>query len=449
MKKQFLSLILFLSLLTGCGQSSSNSEDTNQSGNTTTTTISNTDSSNDTNTSTTTSNDSESSSSSEQQIVYEEMTIKEANELCNKIVLTEEVNNISETHVSITGRMMFAESINCTQKGYRSDNAYKLFVFDETGYIYVGINADRYNNVFSKYEYSDTSYYTFKGVLNNYLGQNELIMEDYVWEHNVPSNLNFDLLNSFAGTNKSMKEIYSLNNKLQVNNKGIAYGGIVSFEGKYIDKVENAVALFANEEYVMRVHGHSKLSNSFNSVKTEEELNNSKTYQVIGVLTMYNYIPEVQYLASKISSNNVNYNLEKATKITAKELWKLTPDKDKLKNSHYQEYENVAQQIHYFEGYVSYSFYSGKINMVLTDEYNENYFTSAINEQNAKALRINNESETGLNKQSDLLNTKFGAFYESENGDKKIRIYFTTYGYNTNHYWQIQVLNTNNITVIE
>ncbi|HBF68060.1 MAG TPA: hypothetical protein DDW20_01905 [Firmicutes bacterium] len=447
MKKQILSLILFLSLLTGCGHSSNDDAGTNSS-QSSTTTISSLDSSTD-DSSSSSINSSSSSSSSEEQKIYEKVTIKEANELCDKIVLTEEVNNVSNKYVSITGRMMFAESINCTQKGYRSDNAYKLFVFDETGYIYVGVNADRYNNVFSKYEYGDTSYYTFKGVLNNYLGQNELIMEDYVWEHSVPTNLNYDLLKSFTGSTKSMAEIYSLDNKLKVNNKGIAYGGIVSFEGKYVDKVENAVALFANEEYVIRVHGHSKLNNNFNSVKTEEELNNSKTYVVIGVLTMYNYIPEIQYLDSKISENNINYNLTKATKITAKELWKLTPDKDKLKNSHYQEYENVAQQIHYFEGYVSYSYYSGKINMVLTDEYNENYFNSALNEQNGKALRINNESETGLNKESDIANTKFGAFYESENGDKKIRVYFTTYGYNTNHYWQIQILNVNNITVIE
>lgn len=452
--KIILFTTLFATLLMGCNETSSSNQTSNTSTSdssleSSTSPISD---SSTTITSDTSKEDGSNSSlssdnSSSEEKSYVQMTIKQANQLCNEIVQNDEVNVTGEHYVSITGRMMFVESNNCTQKGYLSENQYKAFVFDETGYIYVGINAERYKNVFSKYEYSNTSYYTFKGILNKYLGQNELIMEQYEWLNEVPPNLNIDTLKYFANEEKSMNEIYQLDNQLKLNNKGIAYGNVVMFKGKYIDKVENEIALFSNEEYVMRVHGHSKLNNNFNSVKTEEELTNSSSYLVVGVLSMYNYVPEIQYLASEKCSDEINYNLEKANKITANEIWKLKPNKDDLKNKHYQEYENVAQTIHYFEGYVNYSYYSNKYNMVLTDEYVEDYFNSALNEQNEKALRLNNENECGLS-DNDLQYSSFANFYLSENGNQKIKVYFVTHGYNTNHYWQIQIINRFNITII-
>lgn len=448
--KIILLTTLFATLLMGCNETSSSNQTSDISTGDSNSTSSTSENST-TNTSDTSKEDGSNSSTtsdiSSEEKSYVQMTIKQANQLCDEIIQNDEVNVTSEYYVSITGRMMFVESNNCTQKGYLSENQYKAFVFDETGYIYVGINAERYKNVFSKYEYLDTSYYTFKGVLNKYLGQNELIMEQYEWLNKVPSNLNFNTLKTFASDEKSMSEIYQLDSQLKLNNKGIAYGNVVMFKGKYIDKVENEIALFSNEEYVMRVHGHSKLNNNFNSVKTEEDLNNSYSYTIIGVLSMYNYVPEIQYLDSQICTDEINYNLEKATKLTANDLWKLKPDKDDLKDKHYQEYENVAQTIHYFEGYVNYSYYSNKYNMVLTDEYVEDYYNSALNEQNGKALRLNNENECGLS-DNDLQYSSFANFYLSENGNQKIKVYFITHAYNTNHYWQIQIINRFNITII-
>lgn len=452
MKKNFiLTTILFASILASCNITSTTT-DSNTDTSTTIDTSTDTKLSDSTSTSqggnTTNTSTNTNTITTDEKDNYEQLTIKQVNELCNNIKENGDVNVQGSKKVSITGRMMFAESINCTQKGYLPSNAYKLFVYDETGYIYVGVNADRYNNVFSKYEYSNTAYYTFNGTINKYLGQNEVIMESYQWLGDVPSSLTNDVIKSFTSKINTMDEIYTLDSSLSLNNKGIAYSSVVAFEGKYVDKVENAVALFANGINVMRVHGSTKLNNNFNSVKTEEELSNSATYIIYGVLSVYNYIPEVQYLFSEKSENVVTYDLTKATKLSANELWKLTPDKDKLKTSHYKEYEEIAKEIHYFEGYVNFTNYGGKNYMVLTDTYVENNFTSSINESNGKALRINNEGETGLATIKDDQYSIFANLYVN-NSSQKIRVYFTTYSYNTNHYWQIQIFNKFNIQTID
>ena len=158
---KLITICLAASLLCACGNGDDPSSSTSADPSSTDTSSS---SSSQSSSSSSSESTSESSSTSEP-INYETVTISQANTYCDSIVeAADAVNTTGDKKVSITGRMMFAETNNCTQAGYLSTNLYKLFVFDGTGYIYVGVDTNKYNTVFSKYEYSDTSYYTFKEI---------------------------------------------------------------------------------------------------------------------------------------------------------------------------------------------------------------------------------------------------------------------------------------------
>lgn len=451
-KSKFLLLFLPVFVLASCGgnaESSTNSNSSNESNSSESTS-----NSENTNSSSSSSSSESTSSSTSEEVTYEQVTIKKANDYCDEIsVGTNNINTAGDKHISITGRMMFAEGINCTKTGYNSNNLYKLFVFDNTDYIYVGINETMYTNVFSKYEYSDTSYYTFKGVINKYLDQNELIMESYTWlsSYSGPE-FGISKIKEFAGSVTSIDDIYSACQSSRMNLKGNVYKNVVSFKGKYIDKVENSLALFANGKKVMRVHGNSKLNNRFSksSDRTKEAIDSGKTYTIYGVIALYDYVPEIEYLGSEevtVASEEVTYSLSGVTALTASNVWNIIPDKDSLKDSHYTAYENMAQEIHYFEGYINYSMYSNKMNMLLTDNCATGQYSSALNEANGKALRINNDGETALTSSTDQSYSTFYSQYATS-PSQKIGIYFTTKAYNTNHYWQIEVLNRFDISLI-
>ena len=442
MKKLNKTILLLSALLCGCNVSSTTDE-TITIDKTTSETI------NSSSTTDSSSNDSSSGTTtiSEEETHYEVLTIKEVNKLCDELE-GDEVNALGDKKVSITGRMMFAETINCTQKGYRDDNAFKLFVYDKTGYIYVGVNQDRYTNVFSKYEYSEDSYYTFNGTINKYLNQNEIIMESYEWLSNYNGDsVGLNEIKSFAGEAKTMEEIYTLDASLSLNKKGIAYSNVVAFDGKYIDKVENSIALFANGEYVMRVHGNNKLNNQFSSITNEETLNSSKSYRIYGVLTVYNYLPEVEFLMKEELEEKIDYTLNDKNLKTAESVWSVVPNKDKLLTNHYEEYEKLSQKIMCFEGYIATSLIASKVYNLLSDKELSSIINSNANEKANKVLRINNEGETGLTTEKDLSYSNFYTLHE-ENPSQKIKVYFVIHGYNTNGYYQIQIINRYSITNI-
>lgn len=446
---KLITICLAASLLCACGNGDDPSSSTSAD-------PSSTDTSSSSSSQSSSSSSSEStfdSSSTSEPINYETVTISQANTYCDSIVeAADAVNTTGDKKVSITGRMMFAETNNCTKAGYLSTNLYKLFVFDGTGYIYVGVDTNRYNTVFSKYEYSDTSYYTFKGTINKYLGSNEIIMDSYTWlsSYSGPT-FDYSTLESLYPTRSTMSEIYNLNAAQKLNVKGNKLGEVVSFVGKYIDKVEASIALFADGKNVMRVHGDGKLNNQFfkSNDRTPEAIDSGKTYVIYCTLNMFDYVPEVQFLAAKEYDGEpvVTYSTEGVTTLTANNVWSIIPNKDNLKNDHYVAYESMAQEIHYFEGYITYSNISNKLNMLLSDTAKTDGYNSAANEKAGKALRINNIGETALSSDIDIDNSTFAAVFTSK-ATAKIGIYFTTKSYNTNGYWQIQVLNRFDIKTI-
>ena len=366
---------------------------------------------------------------------YTSTTISGANTLCNKIaVSTSDVNKQGEDKVSFKGRLFFAEDCGTTssKNGYLSTNQYKCFFFDNEDWIYVGVSSTMYAQL-SKYEFKDNEYVEIKGTTNKYLGQNEIIADSYTWLGN-----NSGLSYSFASLasaksfpENTIDEILTKAKASRLNIKGTNYtDNIVHFKAKYVQKVENAVALFASGSSYIYVHGTSKLNNGFT-------LGNS--YDIYGAINMFIYRPQIEFLYSNVLSEPVTVSGSASESLSGTNLYKVSYTKDTT--NHSANYENVFGKMYSFEGYVQYYIKGGYYYTCLSDT-NKNYstYTAAIT---GKALFINNTSEEKISSESDLTHSLLGSYY-----NQKVTINYTPYLLNTNYYWQVQIF-TESISIVE
>lgn len=472
-KNNLLILLTSLLALTGCATTiDDDNHSTSNSGTTTTSTSTSTSSgstdsvtSSSADTSSSTSSDSSSTSGSTTSsttlvipsIEYEPVSIAKANQYCDAISASVgDINTLGDKYVEVTGKFAFVEPCGTTAGDYRADNQYKVFLYDDTGYIYIGINDERYNAVFKKKQCLN-SYYKFRGIINKYLGTtNEIIMgygesdikAGYTWlEGYSGPEFNTTHLANFAGALKTMDEIFKLDQAMYVNIKGTHYGSLVAFKGQYVEKVENAVALFANGKKVMKVHGHGKLNNAFS--KPDDSVNGD-CYTIYGVLTMFKCVPEIEYVDHvKITeeSEKVSYDVSDLTTKTGANFWQYTYDSDNEVNKHNSGYAALHPEIWHYEGYVHVVLYSGKYNFALcdTEGYTNTYLTTGKSgtEKSKKALRLNNSNETEISSEGDLNRSVLYNYL-----GQRISINLVAYSYNTSYYWQVEAFDLSNIQVL-
>lgn len=468
-KSKFLILLTSLFVLSGCtttidddrGSSSSSSSSTSESSASSSDSSSSDASSTDSTTTTTptdTDTDTEVDPPVTPTINYEHVTIAKANQYCDSISTSVgTINKLGDKYVEVTGKFAFVEPCGTTAGDYQAYNQYKIFLYDDTGYIYIGVNKERYSAVFKEEKYLN-SYYTFRGITNKYLGTtNEIVMgygesdirAGYTWEKNYSgTEYNTTHLANFAGALKSMDEIFTLDQEMYVNIKGTHYGSLVAFKGQYVDKIEGAVALFANGKNVMKVHGHGKLNNAFS--KPEGSVNGD-CYIIYGVLTLYKCVPEIEYVDHvKITepSEKVSYDVTSLTAKTGANLWLYKYENNDKVNQHNDEYAALHKEIWHYEGYIHVVLHSNKYYFALcdTEGYNGTALTSGNSgtEKSKKALRVNNETETGASSVADLNRSKLYPYL-----GQKVELNFIAYTYNTSHYWQIQVFDLSKITQLD
>jgi len=404
--------------------SSITSEITSQTSNTSVTTLTTS------NTSIITTASSENASTSETPVPIS-YSIKEINDLCN-MLSGEGPNIIGETLVSFTCKMKFAvDSVATSEKnGYRSDNKYKLFCFDNTGSIYVAVNTDRYTNVFSKYEYQDTSYYTFTGTIAKYHGVNEVIMSSYTWLENYTGTKFEDSLIKGWAIEKSYSEIYSMSSTNALNIKGISYTNqIVKFNGYCLDQdLNSASALFGNNEYVMRIHGDNKLHNS---LKTDS------SYTVYGVICTHLYKGGIQYLCSETLKDAVEVTTTNATTLeTCQSIYAHKYDSGNDSSDHATKYETIMQKIIKVEGYINEIDKGGKTTFCLAD----NIYSTTLSMTNCGDQTSGKKTIVFSNKNLANLASNDTSPLDGYDENTKYTFYIAVDIYNTSHYFQANLL---------
>ena len=367
---------------------------------------------------------------------YRRVTIKGAHALCNKITSTDATpNKEGSDKVTFKGKMLFVEDIGTTSEknGYSSKNQYQAFLFDNEDWIYVGISSKDYSNL-SKYEFKDNEYLEIKGTTHKYHNQDEIVLDSYEWLGNN-SGLNYSFENLISNKNfdlKTIGEIIQKDKTEPLNIKGTNFGDEVThFKGKYIQKVENAVALFASGDDYILVHSTSKLNNNFTI---------GKTYDIYGVYNMFIYRPQFEFVHYKVISEEINVNEYPSNTLSGTSLYQIKYTKDTM--NHSVQYENIFGKAYSYEGYINY-YQKGSYYYFVLDDYDKDPYQTYTNAMNAKTMFVNNSDEEKIETAHDLSYSELGKHY-----GEKIKVSFVPYLKNTVGYWQVQLL-IDTLTVIE
>lgn len=399
--------------------SETSSEDTTISSDTSSTDIS----SSDETTTDDTSYSDDTSSNEEDNII----TIQEARALSSSLTNQNSVGvAISDTLVSIEAKLIFTDSSIAGSKYWNDDNLYKALIVDETGYVYASVTSTDYEQL-KKYQYEDTSYYMFTGYIANYIGMPEIKVINYEWLKNHENNITKEQIKAFVSEEKSLSTIYQDIASNPINVKGVYYGDLVKFTAKYLAKMDDSVLLFTDGNNVIQLHGTNKIGNNFtlNSV-----------YTIYGIESTYIYKPNINYVCHETSSKSVEINADELTYMTATDLYKVKYTNDKT--NHYPNYEQQFYSLRKFKGYANIYLKNGNQYIVFTDTYRSDSFSAYTAAASAKALFLKNDSEIGLYKDADFINSRFYDEYVLENVE--LDVILVPYLYNTQNYWQVYVL---------
>lgn len=371
-------------------------------------------------TSTNTSHVSSNESSSSQNEIKTKK-INEVKPLC--LALKNQVNDVdvakSDEVVKISGVLLNRIDVVTTKSGY--GNRYKLFIADETDYIYVQIDLTTYKKV----ENSIGKTFSFTGNIALYCQEPEIILTHYE-EQTTSINVDFDKLST---SYTSVNQIHLKEQTLPTNCKGIAASSLISISLKYIGIHDDKVLLFTDGKELILLHTRDKVKNSL-------VLNNS--YKIYATLNMYYYRPGLDYISHTRTEEEINLDSLKdnAKDITSSELYQTKLyDKDNSKsNVFYTKYTSRYQYLYHFKGYYDYYVKNGKYYFVLLDNSieHDNDWTKETASNN-KVLFIVNDSHYNLSYDE----IKYRDFYEDFYNQNQVDIYFSLDLYNTEKYYQI------------
>ncbi len=364
----------------------------------------------------------ESSSSTSSSTSKEELNkislIKEVKEL----KLQELVNDIdvatSLEEVTIKATLLNRMDVITTKKGY--GDRYKLFVMDESGYLYIQVNYQ----VYQKTENLIGKNFEFEGNIALYCHEPEIVLNSYK-EINDVINIDFDALSINYET---IKDIHNDIKNLSTNCKGIANSYLINIKAKYIGIHDDKVLLFSDGSNLILVHTLDKVKNS---------LSINSSYKLYATLNMYYYRPGLTFIkADRIDDIDISNLKSNSVSINAETLYK-TPlyDKDNDKsNMFYPSYSDLYQYLYHFEGYVDYYLKNGKYYYVLLDSLiDHKYEWTEQNARDNKALFLVNNEYYNLN-ENEFIKANL---YESYMNSIKVDIYFSLDLYNSSNYYQV------------
>jgi len=341
----------------------------------------------------------------------------------------------SSYYAAFTAQLLTLQDYKATQSGY--NNRYKAFVANETGHLTVNLNSTQYEAL---KDYKDKQQvYDFKGYIGLYNDEPEVDMEGLgnpVYKAGVTLSYDYKV---FAEEGVSVNDLLTRVKATPFNSKGINWSAkIYKHHLKYLDKVENSIALFSDGANVIQMHSHDKINNA---------LIIGNSYYIYAREGLFNFKPELEYVGLESADDVIVDYAAMKNDLTATNLYayKYELDKPSALNSNLA-YADQLVKLFYFEGYANYYTKGGKDYVVLEDTVKEGPYSSYTTALGAKAMFVNNDHSVGLKDASDWAYCPFNDYTDAVEGVKtKIGFYFVGYEYNTMKYWQVQVL-TDTIT---
>ena len=321
----------------------------------------------------------------------------------------------SNIEVSLNLKLLACLDAITTKAGY--GNRYKILMTDGSDYIYLKVGEENYK--YLKDYVKDQSVYFIKGNISLYNGEVELTVEDkpiYLKDENI--NVDYDLI----AEQTDLMNVYKELNNLKLNTKGIAFSKLVKVNVKCLAKdINNTNLYFGNGEYIINVHGHDKVTNSFQK---------DTSYTLIGAITMHNFRPGLEYV-SHYNCDDVEFNISDLKTMKASDFYNYKYEVDKYET--YPNYTKLFEKPYVIEGYINSYVKDNKEYLVIDDVYKENYYSSYTAALNAKSVFLVNENYVGITDS----NVKYCSLYEHLINGDKLKITVFPYLWNTQKYFQV------------
>jgi uncharacterized protein involved in tolerance to divalent cations len=346
-----------------------------------------------------------------------QFTIKKIKQEALKFKGQENNVGVYESNISVTMELKLLACLDAitTKSGY--GDRYKILMTDGFDYIYLKTNQENYN--YLKNEVKKQYVYSITGNISLYNDEVELTVSNKpIYLENKVLEVNYDSFVEY----KTLENVYDEINSLKLNCKGVAFSKLVKVDVKCLAKdINNTNLFFGNGEYIINVHGHSAVTNSF--VK-------DNSYTLIGALSMHNFRPSLEFVTST-NSQDVSFTTDNLTTMKGSEFYKYTYETDE--DPSYPNYSNLFKKPYLVTGYANSYLKSNKEYIVLEDNYNQNYYSSYTAAKNAKAIFFVNENYTGLEESK----TQYCPMYEPLLSGTQIGVIVFPYLWNTQNYPQV------------
>ncbi|CDC41424.1 unknown [Firmicutes bacterium CAG:449] len=342
---------------------------------------------------------SESSSSEE---IIKNYSIKQINEIGNKL------NNDE-----IGEKVVF----NATYVKVMTDNFDKLMLFvDETDYLYVRVPSSQYND-YLKNRYTNCLYEVIGNISKVY----DHVEVNYISLKNITTTSEKVDYSKVLDKKNNINEVIDEFKLLTLNKKNNALGKIVSVEGtviasEYTDSNKKVVIYDGNN--VLTIVNDKKIVN-------KDDVN--KKYRFIGALSVLKGSPALWYLDSEFIKNEEAeyHNFEAVTPSYFSKWYNVS---DYINNPSFDDFAKLYKVTGYVQDNKD---ITTAYNLGLVDEVNDSLSDVGIKKSIKGVFLMNNLSMS----ESDLSYSKFAPFYI--NGEK-ITVYVSLHQFDTNnHGWKV------------
>ena len=342
---------------------------------------------------------SESSSSEE---IIKNYSIKQINEIGNKL------NNDE-----IGEKVVF----NATYVKVMTDNFDKLMLFvDETDYLYVRVPSSQYND-YLKNRYTNCLYEVIGNISKVY----DHVEVNYISLKNITTTSEKVDYSKVLDKKNNINEVIDEFKLLTLNKKNNALGKIVSVEGtviasEYTDSNKKVVIYDGNN--VLTIVNDKKIVN-------KDDVN--KKYRFIGALSVLKGSPALWYLDSEFIKNEETeyHNFEAVTPSYFSKWYNVS---DYINNPSFDDFAKLYKVTGYVQDNKD---ITTAYNLGLVDEVNDSLSDVGIKKSIKGVFLMNNLSMS----ESDLSYSKFAPFYI--NGEK-ITVYVSLHQFDTNnHGWKV------------
>jgi hypothetical protein len=363
--------------------------------------------------------------------------ISEVNDIADLLSNTNDVGIANGDELVKIRVRLVADLDSLTTQGNYGSERYKMLAIDTSGSLYIRLaSADR--EALQKYVSASSSFGSTLDIIGYpslYREENELLFYSYGVS---PIQVDVDF-QSVATSMTSISSIYSEISGMKMNNKGRAFGKVISFDAYCLHKLatdDNNLIFIDNNNSVL-AYDQKNLYNG---------ISEGVTYRVYASLEMMSFRPSVVLLQIESSSRQdisfSNFEIDGlGNSFTGAQLYAKAPGKDYDPTSYptNPNYTDMFGKMYRYEGYINYYLKNEMVYMILEDSAHSTGYSAYTNAANAKALFVNNHSEEALYSNSDFDNS---VLYQALNANpsKKYSAYVFPYFWNTNNYFQVELL---------